>query len=336
MFAFFGLGRALFFIAGVVTVGVLGYRFLEGYSWLDAFYMVAITLSTVGYREVQPLSPQGQIFTIFLLAGGVGAVFYTAVALVEKAVEGEFQQFFGKRRMQKNIDALTDHYLVCGFGRIGEVVCRELVSKPVPFVVVEQQENRVQDAEANGYFVLQGDAADEKILLAAGVQRARGLFAALANDASNVFLTLTAKGLHPTLFVVARAENERSERTLLRSGADKVISPYAMGGHRMAQAALRPAVVDIIDLATHHQSLELQLEEILIPVSSPYRGQTLAASGLYDLPGVILVALKRTSGQMLFNPSQDEQIEAGDRLITLAEAPQLKEIERRVQGETYV
>lgn len=333
MSAFFGLGRALLFIGGVVIVGVLGYRFLEGFSWLDAFYMVAITLSTVGYREVQPLSPQGQIFTIFLLAGGVGAVFYTAVAIVEKSVEGEFQQFFGKRRMQKNIDALTDHYLVCGFGRIGEVVCRELASKPVPFVVLEQQENRVQEAETNGYFVLHGDAADEKTLLAAGVQRARGLFAALTNDASNVFLTLTAKGLHPALFVVARAENERSERTLLRSGADKVISPYAMGGHRMAQAALRPAVVDIIDLATHHQSLELQLEEILIPASSPYRGQTLAASGLCDLPGVILVALKRTSGQMLFNPSQEERIEAGDRLITLAEAPQLKEIERRVQGE---
>ncbi len=336
MSAFFGLGRALLFIGGVVIVGVLGYRFLEGFSWLDALYMVAITLSTVGYREVQPLSPQGQVFTIFLLVGGVGAVFYTAVTIVEKAVEGEFQQFFGKRRMQKNIDALTDHYLVCGFGRIGEVVCRELASKPVPFVVLEQQESRVQEAEANGYLVLQGDATDEKMLLAAGVQRARGLFAALANDASNVFLTLTAKGLYLALVVVARAENERSERTLLRSGADKVISPYAMGGHRMAQAALRPAVVDIIDLATHHQSLELQLEEILIPASSPYRGQTLAASGLCDLAGVILVALKRTSGQMVFNPGPEERIETGDRLITLAEAPQLKEIERRVQGEATV
>jgi len=193
---FTGLRGALVFITVVVVVGVLGYRFLEGYSWLDAFYMVAITLTTVGYREVQPLSPLGQIFTIGLLAGGLGAVFYTAVAVVQKVVEGEFQQFFGKRRMQKQIDALHDHYLVCGFGRIGEVICRELTSKPVPFVVLEQQEERVREAEANNYLILHGDATDEKILVTAGVQRARGLFACLANDAGNVFVTLTAKELN--------------------------------------------------------------------------------------------------------------------------------------------
>lgn len=328
-----GLRRAALLIAVVVVVGVLGYRFLEGYSWLDAFYMVAITLSTVGYREVQPLTPTGQIFTIVLLAGGVGAVFYTAVTIVEKVVEGEFQQFFGKRRMQKKIDALSAHYLVCGFGRIGEVVCRELASKPVPFVILEQQDERLREAEANGYLVFPGDATDEKVLLAVGVQRARGLFASLANDAGNVFVTLTAKELNPDLFVVARAENERSERTLRRSGADKVISPYAMGGHRMAQAALRPAVVDIIDLATHHQSLELQLEEISIPSSSPCQGKTLKVAGLHEQPGIIIVAIQHASGKMVFNPSSEERLEVGDSLIALAEAPQLKEIERRVRGE---
>src|SRR5262249_2108281 len=175
-------------------------------------------------------------------------------------------------------------------------------------------------------------ATEEKTLLAAGVQQAQGLFAALASDAGNVFVTLTAKELNPALFVVARAETERSERTLLRSGADKVISPYAMGGHRMAQAALRPAVVDIIDLATHHQSLELQLEEIPVPVSSPCNGAALRDSGLWDQPGVMVVAIKRASGKMLFNPAPGEKIEAGDSLIALAEAPQLKEIERRVRG----
>jgi voltage-gated potassium channel len=277
---FVGLRGALLLLVGIVTVGVLGYRFIEGYSWLDAVYMVAITLSTVGYHEVQPLSRRGQIFTIALLVGGIGAVFYTAVAVVEKVVEGEFQQFFGKRRMRKNIDALNGHYLVSGFGRIGEVICRELASKPAPFVILEQQEERVREAEANNYLVVQGDATDEKMLTMAGVARARGLFASLASDAGNVYVTLTAKELNPELFVVARAESERSERTLLRSGADKVISPYAMGGHRMAQAVLRPAVVDIIDLATHHQSLELQLEEIPLPPSSPCEGKTMKQTGL--------------------------------------------------------
>jgi voltage-gated potassium channel len=327
-----GLQRAIGFLISIAVIGVLGYRFLEGYSWLDAVYMVAITLSTVGYREVQPLHPLGQVFTIFLLVGGVGAVFYTAVAVVEKVVEGEFQQFFGKRRMQKSIEALSGHYIVCGFGRIGEVICRELASKPVPFAILEQLDTRVREAEANNYLVLQGDATDEKLLMAAGVTRARGLFASLASDADNVYVALTAKGLNPELFVVARAENERSERTLFRSGADKVISPYAMGGHRMAQAVLRPAVVDIIDLATHHQSLELQLEEIPLSPASPYQGKTLHDAGLHEQPGLIIVAIRKASGKMIFNPSSTEQLEPGDRLIALAESPQLKEIERRVRG----
>jgi voltage-gated potassium channel len=318
---------------GVVAVGVIGYHVLEGYTWLEACYMTAITLSTVGFHEVRPLSPVGQVFTILLLAGGLGVVFYTAVAVVEKVVEGEFQQLFGRRRMYKKIAALSGHYIVCGFGRIGEVVCRELASKPVSFVVIEQDEKRARDAEALQYLVVHGDAADEKMLVEAGVTQAKGLFAALTTDADNVFITLTAKELNPALFVVARAETERSERTLLRSGANKVISPYAMGGHRMAQAALRPAVVDIIDLATHHQSLELQLEEVVIPTYSPYNGSTLQDARLCDQPGVIVVAIKRTSGKMLFNPAPGERIEEGDRLIALAEAPQLREIERRVRGE---
>jgi voltage-gated potassium channel len=327
-----GLRLAALLFVAVSTVGVVGYHVLEDYSWLEALYMTVITLSTVGFGEVRPLHPVGRVFTILLLAGGLGVVFYTMVTVTERVVEGEFQQFFGRRRMQKRIGMLSNHYLVCGFGRIGEVVCRELASKPAPFVVIEQQEERIREAEANQYLVLQGDATEEKTLLAVGVRQARGLFAALATDAGNVFVTLTAKELNPALFVVARAETERSERTLLRSGADKVISPYAMGGHRMAQAALRPAVVDIIDLATHHQSLELQLEEIPVPVSSPCNGAALRDSGLWEQPGVMVVAIKRASGKMLFNPAPGEKIEAGDSLIALAETPQLKEIERRVRG----
>jgi voltage-gated potassium channel len=165
----------------VVTSGVLGYRFLQDHTWLEALYMTVITLSTVGFREVKPLNATGQLLTIALLVGGLGVVFYTAVAVVEKVVEGEFQQFFGRRRMEKRIGALTSHYLVCGFGRIGEVLCRELASKPVPFVVIEQHEGRVREAEAAQYLVLQGDATDEDTLLAAGVNKAKGLFAALVS-----------------------------------------------------------------------------------------------------------------------------------------------------------
>ncbi len=321
---------AVLFIAAVVVTGVMGYRFLEGYTWLEALYMTVITLTTVGFQEVRPLTPTGRIFTIALLVGGLGVVFYTAVAVAQNVVEGEFQQFFGRRRMERKIGSLTDHYLVCGFGRIGEVVCRELASKPVPFVVIEQREERVRKAEEAQHLVLEGDASDEKVLLSAGVMKAKGLFATLPNDAHNVFVTLTAKELNPSLFVVARAETDRSERTLTHAGADKVISPYAMGGHRMAQAALRPAVVDIIELVTHYQSLELQLEEVVVPAKSPCEGVSLRDSGLREQLGVIVVAIKRASGGMIFNPSADERIEAGDRLIALGEPMRLKELERTV------
>lgn len=321
---------AVLFIAAVVVTGVMGYHFLEGYTWLEALYMTVITLTTVGFQEVRPLSPTGRIFTIVLLVGGLGVVFYTAVAVAQNVVEGEFQQFFGRRRMERKIGSLTDHYLVCGFGRIGEVVCRELASKPVPFVVIEQREERVRKAEEVRHLVLEGDASDEKVLLAAGVMKAKGLFATLPNDAHNVFVTLTAKELNPSILVVARAETDRSERTLTHAGADKVISPYAMGGHRMAQAALRPAVVDIIELVTHYRSLELQLEEVVVPVRSPCEGVSLRDSGLREQLGVIVVAIKRGSGGMIFNPSADERIEAGDRLIALGEPMRLKELERKV------
>jgi voltage-gated potassium channel len=319
---------AVLFLILVFTSGVLGYRVLEQYTWLEAFYMTAITLSTVGFREVRPLGPTGQIFTIALLAAGVGVVFYTAMAVAEKVVQGEFQEFFGRRRMEKRIGSLSDHYLVCGFGRIGEVICRELASKPVPFVVVESQEERARKAEETEHLVVRGDATDEKVLLTAGVRRARGLFAVLPTDAGNVFVALTAKELNPSLLVVARAETARSERTLAHAGADKVISPYAIGGHRMAQAALRPAVVDVIELATGYQSLELQLEEIAVPPRSPCEGVTLRDSGLREQLGVIVVAIKRASGKMVFNPAADERIEVGDRLIVLGEVPRLRELER--------
>lgn len=323
---------AILLLSSIVAAGVLGYRFLEGYTWLEAVYMTTLTLSTVGFREVRPLGPTGQLFTIMLLVGGLGVVFYTAVAVTGKIVEGEFQQFFGRKRMEKRIASLAGHYIVCGFGRIGEVVCRELSSKPVPFVIIEQEQERVRAADRTQYLVVQGDATDEKSLVAAGVSRAKGLFAALMSDAANVFVVLTAKELNRDLFVVARAETERSEKTLLQAGANKVISPYAMGGHRMAQAVLRPAVVDVIDLATHHQSLELQLEEITVPPNSPCLGVTLRDSSLCGRAEMIVVAIKRASGKMVFNPAPEEKVEAGDSLVALAEGQQLKKIEERIKG----
>lgn len=327
---------ATLFIVAVVVTGVMGYHFLEGYTWLESLYMTVITLSTVGFQEVRSLSAVGRIFTIGLLIGGVGVFFYTAVAVAEKVIAGELQQLFGRRRMEKAIGSITEHYIVCGFGRVGQVISHELASKPVPFVVIDQREERVSKAEQAQYLVLEGDASDEKVLLTAGVAKAKGLFAALPTDADNVFVVVTAKELNPSLFVVARAETQRSVTTLTHAGADKVISPYAMGGYRMALAALRPAVDAIFELATHQQSLELQLEEFAVAQHSPCDGVTLRHSGLCDDLGVIVAAIKRASGRMVFNPSPEERLESGDRLVALGEPQQLKALERRLAGSPSV
>ncbi len=334
MGTFSRLRVAILLVVLVVVTGVLGYRFLAGYPWFDALYMTIITLSTVGFLEVHPLSQTGRVFTMGLLVAGVGIVLYTVVTLAESVVQGEFQRFFGRRRMEQRIAALTAHYLVCGFGRIGEVVCRELRAKPVPFVVIEHDAERVCLAEAAQYLVLQGDATNEATLLTAGVQQAQGLFATLPSDAANVFVTLTAKELNPRLRAIVRAETEHSARTLRHAGADHVVSPYAIGGHRMAQAALRPAVVDVIDLATHSQSLEIQLEEMGVPPQSPCAGVVLRKSGLRERFGVIVVAIKRAAGTMIFNPAPEERIEAGDRLVVLAETARVKEVEEHISGRT--
>ena len=324
---------AILLVVLVIVTGVLGYRFLADYPWFDALYMTIITLTTVGYLEVHPLSPTGRGFTMALLVAGVGIVLYTVVTLAESVVAGEFQRVFGRRRMEQRIAALRAHYVVCGFGRIGEVVCRELRAKPVPFVVIEHDAERVRTAEAAQYLVLHGDATHEATLLMAGVQQAQGLFAALPNDAANVFVTLTAKELNPRLQVIVRAETEHSVRILRHAGADQVVSPYAIGGHRMAQAALRPAVVDVIDLATHSQNLDIRLEELGVPPQSPCAGMVLRDSGLRERFGVIVVAIKRAADTMIFNPAPEERIEAGDRLVVLAEAARFKAVEEHISGQ---
>jgi voltage-gated potassium channel len=315
-------------LLGVIVFGTLGYRYLEAYPWLDALYMTVITISTVGFQELRPLSTAGRLFTMVLLFAGLGVVLYTAGAITRQIIEGEIRQFFGRRRMERQIASLRDHYVVCGFGRIGEAICEELASGPVPFVVVEGDADRARKAQGAKYLVVEGDATEDSILHAAGVPRAKALFASLPTDAANVFVTLTAKEINPALHVVARAETRRSERTLIHAGADKVVYPYLIVGHRMAQAALRPAVLDIVDLATHSQSLELRLEEIGVPASSRLPDTTMGDARFEERFGVIVAAVKRASGKMLFNPGAEEKFEAGDSLVILGEPTGLRALDQ--------
>ncbi|GAB4257048.1 potassium channel family protein [Deferrisoma sp.] len=325
------LRRILSLLAGIVACGTVGYRWLEGWGWEDSLYMVLITLSTIGYGEVRPLSPEGRLFTMFLIVAGVGLMTYSVGTLGRMVVEGEVQALLGRRRRMSKIRRLRDHYVICGFGRIGRLVAQEFERKPIPFVVVERDESQVVKIPEH-YPVVVGDATEEDVLLQAGIERARGLVTALHSDADNLFVTLTARGLNPNLFILARYEEERSKSKLLQAGADRVVSPYLIGGTRMAMAVLRPNVIDFIELATASESLGLQMEEVLLAEGSPLAGVPLAESPIRSELDIMVVAIKRRSGHMEFNPSARTRPEAGDRLIVIGEREQLQRLDALARG----
>jgi voltage-gated potassium channel len=312
-------------------VGVVGYMTLSGMSLLDAVYMTAITLSTVGYREVAPLTPAAQIFTIGLIFSGLGVVLYGASLVAGDVIEGRLQRVFGRRRVLRQIEHLAEHYVVCGFGRMGRIVCKELAAKPVPFVVVEKDPATVRLLDEQGFMYVDGDATEDAVLNRAGIDRARGLVSALSRDEDNVYVVLSARQLKADLLIVARAEDDRSEIKLLRAGATRVVSPYVIGGSRMAGALLRPAVLDIVDLATHYRSMELRIEELVVAPDVFPAGVSLQSAGLRDdESGLIIIAVKKASGEMIFNPAAQARIEAGDRLVVMGQQGALQTLERKL------
>lgn len=323
---------ALAALGGLTAIGTAGYVLIAGMPVLDALYMTVITMSTVGYREVHELDAAGRIFTMALILGSIGIVFYSVTRLAREAIEGEFQRAFGRRRVERQIAQMSHHFVVCGFGRMGRIVCKELAAKPVPFVVIEQDPAALRLLEEEQFPFVEGDATEESFLIQAGIERARGLVAALSTDSDNVYVVLTGRELNPNLLIVARAEDERSERKLMHAGATRVVSPYVIGGHRMAHALLRPAVLDVIDLATHYRSIELQIEEVAVAPGSFADGVTLQESGIRDTVGVILIALKKPDGQMLVNPLPTARIQAGDRLVLMGQTASLRALEAKLQA----
>jgi voltage-gated potassium channel len=323
---------ALSALAVLTLIGIVGYMSIVGMSLPDALYMTVITLSTVGYREVKTLGTAGQLFTVVFILAGFGIVLYSASLIARSIIEGEIQRALGRRRVQRQIATLSDHFIVCGYGRMGRIVCKELVAKPASFVIVERSRDALAHAVDEHFLCLEGDATEDPVLLEAGIKRARGLVAALSTDSDNVYVVLTARELNPGLLIVARAEDERSERKLLHAGATRVVSPYVIGGHRMAHALLRPAVLDVIDLATHYSSIALQIEEIPVSKEGFADGSTLGDSSIRESLGLIVIAIKRADGGMIFNPKDDTRINAGDRLVLMGQAVNLRQLERRLHG----
>lgn len=314
-------------IAMVMAAGTLGYVLIEGWSAWDAFYMTVITITTVGYREIHPMSRAGEAFTVLVLLSGVGTFFYAFTLFMALLAEGHFVERRLQRKHGRMLEELTDHFILCGFGRMGEIIAQEFSRQQVPFVVIERHTERMNAALERGYLAVEADASNEDVLRRVRIDRARGFIAAVGTDAENVYAVLSARLLRPDVFIIGRAETDDARTKLRRAGADRVISPYHIGGQQLAQTALRPAVVDFVQLATTSENLELNMEQVHIGAGSPLDGRSLIEAGLRQRFGVVVVGIRRADGRMDFNPPPEMTMRAGDDLVVLGRADNLKELE---------
>jgi voltage-gated potassium channel len=315
----------------LVGLGTVGYRLIERASWLDGLYMTIITLATVGFREVVEVRPAGKIFTIWLIAFGVVLVGWAVRRLMDITVGEQLVGARRQRRMGKKIRQMQDHYIICGYGRTGSEVVSQMRRRGVPLVVVDVDEEKLAPLAEGNVPYLVGDATQDEVLLAAGIEQARGLVAAAGTDAVNIFISLTARGLNPRLFIVARSLSEEDEAKLRRAGADRVVSSHVIGGRRIAAALLRPTVVDFLDIVTHGETLEFELEEIPINTHCRFAGQTLRSAQIREQCGLTVLGKRRADGQFLTNPSADMTIDPGDILVVVGTAEQLSQL-RQMAG----
>ena len=309
--------------AVLIGIGTVGYRYLEGWSWFNSFYASVITLTSIGHGETAYQSTSGQLFTLALALGGIFTVALAATELLSTVITGELRDYLGKWRMRKRIEALQQHVIVCGYGHVGRHVCADLLAAGAPVVVVDRSEAALTAAGDAGACPVLGDASADVTLSRAGIERARALIAVAGADSDNVLITMTARLLCPALPIVSRAEDEATVQKLERAGASRTVSPHAIAGGMMAQAVLRPAVLDFIEDATWKGHTDLQMEQQLVGPGSPLDGRTVGTSGLRSRAGLMLVAIKRPDGHLAFNPGDDAPVSAGDTLIMLASRAQL-------------
>jgi voltage-gated potassium channel len=314
----------------VIILGTGGYVIIEGWTVLDSLYMTVITLSTVGYGEIHPLNPAGQIFTIVLILSGIVVVSLVLASFARFIIEGEIRNVMEERRTKREVSRLRDHYIICGYGRIGSVIADELHEHKVPFVVVDSSPEKIDEITRKGYPALNGDSVDEEVLRAAGIERAKGLVAAVGSPADNVYITISAKALAPHIFVMGRAHDDTGEKRLRTAGADQAVCPYSIGGRRMANLILRPAVVEFLDLTGGKRDLELAIEEMKVRSGSPLAGKSIVDSEIRTKFGIIIVAILRPNEKMIFNPPPQSVINENDILIALGQMQDLKALSSAV------
>jgi voltage-gated potassium channel len=327
------IAKGLVILAVILCIGSFGYMGIEGWGLLDSLYMTVITITTVGFGEVREVTVLGRIFTIFIIFFGIGIIAYILGMVAQAMVELQVRSIIGRRKLGLKMRSMKNHYIICGYGRIGKIITRELEATEMPMVVIDNdpEEKQTLESEQTPYII--DDATSEEVLLEAGVERAKGLVSVVASDADNLFITITARGLNPEIFILARADEEHTEKKLLRAGANKVVMPYLIGGHKMAQTLIKPAVTDFIDFAVDNREMGLEMGELVVSEKSRLNGAALIDSGIRQEMDVIIVAIRTKEGEMRFNPSSQTRIEAGDTLISLGKSTDLGKLASILSGK---
>ncbi|WP_457679962.1 potassium channel family protein [Thermovibrio sp.] len=329
------LTSILSILFALVVISTVGIKLIEGWSWLDCLWHTIITISTVGYGEVKPLSTAGKIFTMVVIVVAFAVFAYGASAVATMIFEGELRKVFITKRMEKMVAKLKNHTIVCGLGRTGQAAIKELQKEKVPFVVIEKDEEKIEEAREKypNLIYIHGDATQDEVLIKAGVKSASNLIVATANDADNLFITLSAKNLNPKIRIVTRANREENVIKLKRAGATEVILPNVIGGLRMASLAIRPSVVSFLDIVTHHGEIDLRLEEVEVPRGSPFHGKLLKELNIPQKTGVIVIGIRREDGSFILNPTSTTMVLEGDKLIIIGTKEQGERLKRLVKGE---
>jgi voltage-gated potassium channel len=312
--------------------GTAGYMLVQNYTFIEALYMTIITLSTVGFSEVHPLDTAGKVFTIVLILLGVSFVAFSLAYFSQILLDGNLLEAYRRRKLKKELDQLENHHIICGYGEMGRIVAEELHKHGMPLVVIESDETVLALLRERNFLHLGADATDENSLIAAGIHRAKGLVAVVNKDAENVFIVLTARDLNKDLLIFARADSPGTDKRLLKAGANRVVSPYVIGATRIAHSILRPTVADFLELALSEEGMELGMEEIRIPEHSKLVGMKLLSSGIRSSYDLIVVAVKRGEGPMIFNPPPNEKLQAGDILVAIGAVENLFRFNREVHG----
>ncbi len=325
--------RGLIMLGMILVIGTIGYMLLEGWELLDALYMTVITITTVGYGEIREVDQSGRIFTIFLIFMGMGIMAYTLGMVAQTMIELQVKSLFGRKKLGSDIRSMKSHYIICGCGRMGRIITQELKSKQIPLLIIDNAPGSKDFLDPLEVPYILNDATNEDVLIEAGIERAKGLISLVSSDADNLFITMTARGLNPNLFILARADEESTEKKLLRAGADRVVLPYIIGGQKMAQTIIRPTVTDFLELAIQDKNMDLKMEELAVGEASRLKGKSLVESGIRQEMDIIIVAIRKSSGKMIFNPSSQALIESGDTLIAMGRTEDLDRLSDILKGD---